>query len=705
MRKSSQYSFSLFTLALLSTYSIASIAAEDRLDRINIDTRIIPQNELYSANIGSVATKVSTPLLRTPLSVTVVTEKQIQDQNALNIAGSLAYTSGLVSNYRGQNSELEIIVRGIGNKSDGGGVPTYLNGIAYQGSYEQDPFLLESINIIKGPSSVLYGQSNPGGLVDIVTKKAGFNNKNRIQFKLGTNHYYQAGLDVERTLNEQLAFRLVGRFKRLDWKERYVRQQGGTLSPSLTWKPSDRTKLTLYAFYQKQPKAGDRNFLMKSGTLDAVNGSKVPYDFFVSDPNFHKLSLTSWHIGSELSHQFNDTFTFRQHLRYSKSDNVLHNLVGWDPVAGKTEIVRKARIFNDRWHEFGVDNQLESKFATGTLKHSVLSGLEYKQSRYDLSAYLGAADNIDWTKPIYGISVTPPTLSNSELKILKQTGVYVQDQIEIGNLDLLFATRYDHVQSRHVDRFINRQEKQRDHKLTWRTGAIYNFSNGWAPYFSYSTSFQPEVGTDADKKALKPTTAAQYELGLKYQPFETLLLTTALFHITQKNLVNYEPRSRDKKQTGEIHTKGLELSLAANINENLSLIASYAYTKRTVKKDQDSTMVNKTPWGIPRHQGALWAKYRWTAGMLNGLNLGAGIRYTGTTQGNNQNTFQVPHYTLYDAAIGYDLSKINAALNGADIQLNVQNLTNKQYVSSCATPYACFYGTERTIALTFNYQW
>ncbi|MDU8924077.1 TonB-dependent siderophore receptor [Pasteurellaceae bacterium LIM206] len=703
MHNSSVCRFSLIALALYAAQTWAEEKSE--LDKINVEEQIIPQNELYSPHIGSVATKVTTPLIRTPLSVTVITEKQIQDRNALNISDSLNYTAGLLSSYRGHNNELEISVRGIGNKSDGGGVPTYINGTSYQGSYELDPFFLESINVIKGPSSVLYGQSNPGGIVDIVTKKPTQTNRNLVQFKIGTRDLYQLGVDFDRRLNEQFSMRLVGNIKRLNWKENTVRQQGGTFAPSITWTPNEKTKWTLYVLYQKLPKAGDRNFLTRQGTLDSVNGQKIPYDFFASDPNFHKLALTQWLVGSQFQYQFNDQLTFRQNTRYSKSSNILHNLVVWDPVANQTELVRKARIFDDRWYELGADQQLEYKFQTAQLNHILLGGIEYKRSHYDLIAYLGDAPTINWANPTYGVSVTPPTLSNSEEKNIKQTGFYLQDQINWGNLDLLVGLRYDHAKNKTLDRRWKESHQQTDHKLTWRTGVIYNFANGIAPYLSYSTSFQPEVGLDANKKALKPTTAEQYEVGIKYQPTETILFTTALFNLKQKNLVSYDPQTRDKTQTGEVKTKGFEVSLTANFTPNIALITSYTYINKKVKKDKDSSLINTTPWGIPRHQASLWGKYGWTNGFLNGLNIGAGIRYIGSTQGNNQNTFTVPHYTLYDVSVGYDLSKVTSALQGADLQLSVQNLTNKKYVSSCANAFSCFYGNERTAVLTFNYHW
>ncbi len=705
MTKLFQYSY--LTLALSSVFSVAYATENNSLDQIDIYETITSQSQLYSPNISYVGTKVATPLVRTPMGITVVTEKQIQDRNAQDIAQSLDYTSGLLSAYRGKNSMLEIMVRGIGNKSDGGGVPTYLNGIAYQGSYEMDPFFLESINVIKGPASVLYGQANPGGVVDIVSKKPTKKDRTLLQAKVGTDDYYQLGLDMDRKINDQLSLRVVGNLKRLDWKERFTRQQGGTIAPSLTWSPSQQTDWTISLFYQKNPKMGQRNFLMKEGTIESVNGSKLPYDFFVGDPNYHKLALEQYHLGSQFSHRFNENITFRQNLRYTKSDNDHRELLGWS-YKGDTTYGRVARAFRDVYHEFGVDNQLETKFTTGSLNHTLLSGVEYKQFRYDSVGYHGQAPSIDWTNPVYGVTINPPDLLTSSVKVIKQTGIYLQDQISVGNVDFLLGGRYDVAHNRYDERYSMHgspsEHKQRDYKFTWRTGAIYNFANGIAPYISYSTSFQPEIGVDSQNNVLKPTTAKQYEIGLKYQPNEHILFTTALYRILQHNLVTTDPNTREKTQTGETRTNGVEVALSADLTENISVIGSYAYTKRKVTQDKDPSNVGKKPWGVPYHQGSLWAKYAWHNGVLDGLDIGAGVRYMGTTQ-DRTNTIRVPHYTLYDMSVGYDLAKLSSSLKGATVQVNLNNLTNKKYVASCASGDTCFYGTERTVVATFNYQW
>ena len=219
---------------------------------------------------------------------------------------------------------------------------------------------------------------------------------------------------------------------------------------------------------------------------------------------------------------------------------------------------------------------------------------------------------------------------------------------------------------------------------------------------SYSTSFLPTTEVDEKDKVLKPTKAAQWEAGVKYQPNEKLFLTLAGFEINQRDLVEFDTKTRIAKQVGKVKTKGVEANLSAQLTDEIALLATYAYINKTIKQAPDSQTIGKTPWGILRHQASLWAKYSIKNGMLNGVGIAGGVRYFGTTWGSNTNNFRVPHFTLYDVALQYDfLPKFNVNM---DMQLNVQNLTNKEYVSSCANLTACFYGKERLVSLTTNYR-
>lgn len=688
--KKTIYPLSLITLALMASSVISANDNSTTLDTIDVKAKLAATTG-YIPVYTTVGTKTVTSLARTPFSINVISSDLMKDQNVRSVTDAVAYTSGMVGGYRGNNSRIEISIRGIGHKSDGGTIPTYLNGSRYQTAFEIDPFFLESINVIKGPSSILYGQANPGGIMDIVTKKANGNPHRHLQFIVGNNHRYQVGLDVEQNLSETLSARIIGQLERTNWNTQFVKEKGGAFTPSLLWKPKENTELNLYAYYAQKPKAGDRNFLPKEGTINAVNGQKLPYNIFLSDLNYHQLKTKQMQVGYNFTHKLSQNLIFRQNTSYHNGEENFKNLVYW--LDNGSDLVRKARRWNVKTQEINLDNQLEWTFNTANISHTLLSGIDYKRVREETDIYLGDAPNLNWQNPTYGVTVNEPTLQSSNLKYLRQLGIYLQDQIEIGNFDLMLGGRYDFAKNDNKDHLINKTESNKEGGFTWRVGAVYNAENGVAPYLSYSTSFVPSAEKDTQGNVLKPTTAAQWEAGIKYQPTQETLLTLAGFTITQKDLANYQWQTRSYEQIGEVKTRGIEVSLNQQFSDKFSVSASYAYLKKEITADKDSRNIGKTQWGVPRHQASLWAKYK----FFDKLTLGAGVRYMGTTFGNNQNDFTVPAYTLYDMLLGYDF------MPNLNLQFNAQNLTNKKYVASCANNWACFYGTERNLSATLNY--
>ena len=203
-------------------------------------------------------------------------------------------------------------------------------------------------------------------------------------------------------------------------------------------------------------------------------------------------------VGYNLSHKFTPNLTFRQNASYHNGEENFRNLVYWWNEG--SDLVRKARRWDIKTQEINLDNQLEWTFNTTNITHTLLSGIDYKRVREDAEIYLGDAPNFDWQNPVYGVAVTEPALQSTDLKHLKQIGFYLQDQMEIGNFDLLLGGRYDKAKNSTVDRLMNTSDNNKSGKFTWRAGAVYNFENGIAPYFSYSTSFVPSA-----EKMLKET--------------------------------------------------------------------------------------------------------------------------------------------------------------------------------------------------------
>lgn len=658
----------------------------------------------YLAYGSTTATKTDTPLAETPQSISVVTRRHLDEREPRDIAETLAYTSGASGGYRGENLEMEMSVRGVGNKSDGGGNPVLWDGFVYQPAWEINPYMLDSVEVLKGPASVLYGKSNPGGVVNMVTKQPKGSNEKEVVLKTGTGNRIEAAFDIDNQATDKIAYRLVGAAKKMDWQTgKNAEQQSYSFAPSLLWKASDKTQLLLSGFYENEPKAGDRNFLLRKGVMEPVNGKYLPYDFFGSDPNFHDLHNKKAHINTQLTHQFNDNLSFEQKIHYGKYNDYLKSLIMWD--TGKdSEIIRKARIFDIDSNNTQIDNQLIYKNNFGKTAHTFNVGVDYLKLEERTKSSLGAAPSIDWQNPHYGVTVTPPPQVSDDDNKNNQLGVYLQDQIQYNSWHFLLGGRYDHTKLESNDRQYKSQQDQTDHKFTWRTGALYEFDNGLSPYVSYSTSFLPELGVDANGKSLIPTTATQAELGLKYKIKPNVLLTTSIFSIDQKNITVRDPVTFQKSQLGKIRTKGAEVELQGDITPRWGISGSYTYLDKKVKEDNNPQMIGKTQWGVPKQSASLWTDYRFK-NQLSGLSVGTGIRYVGESWGDNQNTFKVPSYALWDIKLAYKPDNLFPALKGTNIQLNVQNATNKHYVASCANDYACFYGKERQYILSAGYRW
>lgn len=672
----------------------------------------------YVAKKSLAGTKTDTPISKTPQTVSVVSGQQIEDQSAQSVAEALRYTPGVFTEYRGaSNLRDELFVRGFYY------VPKYLDGLFLGGdlSYAKiDPYLLERVELISGPASVLYGQANPGGIVNMVSKKPTDAPLRAVELSVGTDKYLSAGFDISDTFDDAFGYRIAARGFGRDLQEDHAKNRSFAIAPSFTWSPDEGTSLTILGGYQNEPDAGYRNFLDAAGTVTPIPGyGYVPRDFFVSDPDFERSERKQAWIGYEFKHEFNDNLTFRQNARYHHVDWLHHTLVygsaSPDPVTGNNTIVsRSASGGTDTWNQFTIDNQVEATFSTGAAEHTLLGGVDYRYRTRDYVWGRASGPSIDLADPRYGdFDFSSLTLATSESQDLtaRQVGVYLQDQVEIGGLNLLAGIRYDRAKTEIDDRLGTSDQSYEDGAFTWRAGALYAFDNGLSPYISYATSFEPALNMPpAGSSAFSPTTAGQFEVGVKYAPEGSgLLLTAAYYDLRQKDVVAgaWDPTLGQMvySQVGKIHNRGIELSARAEVTDSLSLIAGYSYIDSIVKESVNTGEVGRTPARIPQHQASLWATYTADEGALEGLTVGGGLRYIGTSWGDGGNSFKVGAVTLFDAMASYDFGAKNPDLKGLSLQVNVKNIGDERYVASCASAYACFYGEGRSIVATLKKEW
>ncbi|MFD2237925.1 TonB-dependent siderophore receptor [Aureimonas populi] len=674
----------------------------------------------YVAGRSRAGTKIDTPIERTAQSISVVPREQMQDQGAGSVAEALRYTPGAFTEYRGDsNVRDEIFVRGFYY------VPRYLDGLALGDSSQSKilPYLLERVELLSGPASVLYGQANPGGIVNMVSKKPTDEPYRQVEFSFGTHSQLSASVDVSDRMPgvEGLSYRLVATGLRRDLQEDFTRQEGYAFAPSLRWEPDADTSLTVLAGYQNEPHVGYRNFLDRAGTVEPIAGyGYVPRGFFVSDPDYERFEREQVWVGYEFEHRLNEAITLRQNARYFRTAKDHYSLI-WgspslSPITGaNTSISRIASGGPDREHHVTIDNQMQAEFTTGALAHTLLGGLDYRYDKTDSLWYRSRdVPAIDLAEPVYGnidFSSLNFTAVTDRVRKVRQAGLYFQDQIEVDNWTLLLGGRHDWASTDTTNRLSGIEENFDDNDFTWRAGAVYTFDNGLSPYASYSTSFEPVLQSpNAGEPDFDPTTAEQFEVGLKYAPAGmNMLLTAAFYELTQKGVVQ-GVWSSDLGQTvysqiGEIRSRGVELSARAELAQGFSLVGGYAYLDSQITESANASEVGRTPARTPAHTASLWGTYAVQHGALEGLKVGGGLRHIGTSYGNAANEFKVDAVTLADAMVSYDFGYLDARFEGVELQVNAKNLADTRYVASCASNTSCFYGSGRSVVATLRKTW
>nr|WP_288466816.1 TonB-dependent siderophore receptor [uncultured Pseudomonas sp.] len=667
----------------------------------------------YNATHSSVSTKTSKALAKTAQSVSVVTREQIERQGALTAADAMRYSPGVLTNPYGNTHRYDYLaIRGINDGSVDNITIDGLKSMGDPGSYSSlqiDPYFIERIDILKGPSSVLYGRSNPGGLAAISTKRPEFSQSGRVDLSYGNNNRKSLGFDVTGPLNENIAYRVVGLAKDADAQADHVTETRYALMPSLALNLSDDTFLTLYAYLQDDPNGGYHGSLPASGTVHKRDGRRISSSFFEGDPALDEFTRTQQMLGYELEHRFNDTWSARQNFRYLDARVSNSQVWGSGYVSGN-QLRRGYSGGQEQLHAWIVDNMLQADFATGAAQHTLVLGLDYQYSKNKIAAQSDTAGApIDVFDPVqdYG-DLTALRSINDALRRQKQTGLYLQDLVEIDNWNLSFGLRQDWYDVS-IDDEISGKDDNQGEKLSGHVGVLYAFDNGLSPYVSYSTSFNPTSNYSSGAQILDPTTGEQWEAGLKFQPPGTDdLYTLSFFNLEMENLYAKENSlvtDSFYKGVGGIRSRGVELEARFKPVDNLQLIASYTYADVSYSKSyfvNDGAAVvdakGNTPPQTPERMASLWADYRFSDGALAGLTVGAGARYVGHSEGSELNDFNVPSYTLFDASVGYDLSQVG--LKGTSLQLTASNLTDEYYVASCYSAVACYLGEERTVTAT-----
>lgn len=659
------------------------------------------------------ATKTATPIGETPQSISTVTRKQIDDQNPQTVGEALRYTAGVLSD-RDSNSRYDsVFLRGFGAFGTSTNYVSYLDGLKLPrgqafANTSVDPFFLDRVDVLKGPSALLYGQISPGGLVNQISRTPLDVEANEVRIEGGSDGRVQGGVYSSGPLTAdgtwQYGLAAIGRSSGTRYNDVDERRIG--IAPSLRWQPDADTSLIISGYVQRDPEGGYFNSIYPKFLAPAGLAGFLDRDFNIGDPSYDTFERDQYGIGYQFEHRFNDLVTVRSNFRYSGVDVDMRSLQMAGPMSVDGVIPRYAVHSIEDVSGVSFDNQAEFNFETGALQHTLLAGLDVQHSKSGWQYLMGGATSIDVTNPLYGQPVGPFAHVINNDQSLRQTGIYVQDQIEVGRLRAIFGVRHDWTNQETDNLLAGTSSEQTSEATSYRAGLLYLFDNGVAPYASYSTSFEPVIGVDAGGNPFKPTEAQQYEVGLKYQPPGLdALFTISAFDIRQQNVLSPGSVAGFNVQQGEVRSRGLEFEARGNLTDNIELIAALSLLDTEVSKSTDASVIGKRPQAVPRYFGSIWANYAVDGGPLEGVTIGGGVRFVGASYGDDANTVEADGYALLDAALRYDFGAKNPDLKGLEATLNVTNLLDKDYYSSCSYNIYCQYGNGRTVLAGLKYKW
>ncbi len=580
----------------------AQAAVEPKEDTITVTAAPAPQESAWgpaatiAARQSATGTKTDTPIQKVPQSISVVTAEEMALHQPKSVKEALSYTPGVAVGTRGASNTYDyLIIRGFA--AEGQSQNNYLNGLKMQGNFYNDavidPYMLERAEIMRGPVSVLYGKSSPGGLLNMVSKRPTTEPLKEVQFKAGTDSLFQTGFDFSDALDDDgvYSYRLTGLARSANAQQKGSEEQRYAIAPAFTWRPDDKTNFTFLSYFQNEPETGYYGWLPKEGTVEPLpNGKRLPTDFNEGAKN-NTYSRNEKMIGYSFEHEFNDTFTVRQNLRFAQNKVSQKSVYGYgmcsDPLYTKDQEALKASpclsipqsqwghtltrqyvIDNEKLENFSVDTQLQSKFATGSVGHTLLTGVDFMRMRNDIDSWFGYAGsvapsdiyNLDRSDFDFGAHPNPSGPYRVLLKH-KQTGLYVQDQAQWDKVLVTLGGRYDWADQSSFNRDYGNKSERDDKEFTWRGGVNYLFDNGVTPYFSYSESFEPASQTDANGDLFAPSKGKQYEVGVKYVPEDRpIVVTGALYQLTKTNNLMADPNgSLFSVEGGEIRARGVEL--------------------------------------------------------------------------------------------------------------------------------------------------
>ena len=656
------------------TYSLNPTSSEPELDISVIGTR---RND-YRVPNTSVGTKTDTPLRDIPQAIQVVPQQVLREQQVTRLDDALRNTAGVNQafnfgpftfyNIRGFDATETNLLRN-------GQIDTLAGQVTELSSVDR-------VEVLKGPASVLFGLGNPGGSINIVSKRPLRDPLASADLTVGSNSLYRGAVDFSGPLNDSksILYRLNLAYKNSGSFVDFFNGESFNISPVVSVALSDKTNLTVETEYIRSRDTYASGIPVVGSILPNPNG-RVSRNLNLTEPS-DRVEQKITRFGYKIDHKFSDNWSIDNSFSLAFRD-IFQKRTDLGSLGADNRTV--TRSFSESFGEnrnYALSTNLTGKFATGSVQNQLLVGFDL--NRFDNSTPTVPsfeAPSIDIFNPVAGRPRTATVLGNfGESGLRQQTnslGIYIQDQAALTDtLKLVLGGRFDFVDRKYEDLAANTSSSGSDSAFSPRVGVVYQPTKTISVYGSYTSSFTPPGGSFffGVNSSFKPERGNQYELGVKADLTDRLSATVALFDLTRTNVTTADLNNPGVSiQVGEQNSRGLELSLAGKISPGWNISTSYAYTDARITKDNSLPVGNRLS-NVPNHALSLWTGYEVQQGDLQGWGAGLGLFYVGD-RADFDNSYSVPSYLRTDAAISYKRDQFKAALN-------FRNLFNTNYFES-----------------------
>ncbi|MEG1488238.1 TonB-dependent siderophore receptor [Acinetobacter sp.] len=693
-----QFNLSFLAFSVLAIMATASHAqSESDLEQPSgnqlptITTQAETDEKPYAAKTASAVLRSDAPLFETAQSISVITNQQIEQKQAKTVAEALDGVAGVTSGQYGRRGWDDFIIRGQISSSQ-----TYIDGLRVQASDNvlraEDISGLESIEVVKGPTSVGFGLALPGGLVNLTTKRPQAETSYKGALSYGSYGLKEGTFDINYAPNQSAkgAFRVVGRMSDQDDPTDYVYFKNQYIAPSYNFDLGDKDDLSVIASYQHREYIRQQGIPYSKGNYKNYSSS-----LFFGEPNYG-YDVDVYRIGANYAHYFDNDWTFKQNLAVTKTDTKGNAIL----ASGTNTLPTIKRAINNQDKQdinYTLDNHLQRNFDFGKINYDVIVGVDMMRERSDYYRRTDTINSFNADNPVYGITSTKLGAPTQEMTYSQYAGLYLRNTIKIDDDWIIgLSGRHDWTQVEIDNVLKNTSTKNSDNAFTGSASVMYRINDMFAPYISYSTSFMPVTDAGENGTLLNPEEGKQAEVGIKLQAFDQRLQGyVAYYDLTRKNVTESDASGNFSIQTGEQVTKGFEAEMAAALTEQWNVAATYSYIPTAkITESVTASEIGKRSNHVPKNASSLSTQYYFSPDQF-GWNIGAGIRYQDSRTAQRGTDFvYLPSYTLVDVNAGYEAKSWGAGLS-------IKNLFDKEYLAG-TTPNAQLVNWGDPMMVRFN---